>query len=239
MALRLPVTKKSKRKPGNRAGLTRNKIAFMAAGQMESGGYYAFSMRKLAKFVGVTPTTISAHFKGGLPDLEDEIIAALLDGVAPPFVPNEKPIAYLQTVFFATLNALKGRPTLAMLAIQRMTCNPFVVPKLAERTLASLAALGVAPSDMAAGYRAALQALFALILAGPARAYQAPKVAPGKPLPSSTLSPKEYPHVTKFREGVLADFAGARSCGPSMEEVEAALQKLTLQLGVALATGRE
>ena len=205
----------------------------MAAAQMEKGGRHAFSMRKLADLVGVAPTTISAHFKGGLSDLEDEITAALLDGVAPPFEPSQEPIAYLESVFLATLKALQSCPTLAMLAIQRMTCNPLIVPKLAERTLASLAALGVAPPDMAAAYRAALQMLFGMILAGPARAYQAPKGKAGKPLPSSaTLPPSEYPHVTKFREAVLADLAEAGSWKPNSEVIKAAVQRLTSQLGV-------
>ena len=55
---------KEKRKAGTRAGLTKAAIAAAAAKLIESVGANGFSLRKLAKALGVGPTTIHFHFEG-------------------------------------------------------------------------------------------------------------------------------------------------------------------------------
>jgi AcrR family transcriptional regulator len=225
--------KKKKRKPGERAGLTRTKIALAAAEQIEKGGSAAFSLRNLARSLGVAPTTVSAHFKGGLDDLEDEILRTLLADVAPPVELKQEPIEYIEGVFYSTVKALQGRPTIAMLTILRLTRNPFVAPKVAERTLASLTALGVAPQNMAAAYRATLQVLFAMILAGPARSYHPSASENGKPdLPPLTISGSEYAYVSKFRQAVLDDLAEAAYWTPDVQTVKSGVHRLVQELGV-------
>jgi AcrR family transcriptional regulator len=47
-----------------RAGLTKPAIVDAAAKLIESAGVIGFSLRKLAKVLGVGPTTIHFHFKG-------------------------------------------------------------------------------------------------------------------------------------------------------------------------------
>jgi len=225
--LKIPKKKVKKRKPGEKAGLTRTKIALAAAAQIEKGGEGAFSLRRLARSLGVAPTSVTSHFEGGMADLEDEIIRTLLADVAPPFEPKQEPAEYLEALVYSTLKALQGRPTIAMLAILRLTQNPFVAPRLAERTLASLAALGVAPANMATAYRSTLQALFAMILAGPARRYTLAGQEGGKTSHAAlTLPETEYPYVSKFREAVLADLAEAASWTPDAEAVKATVQRL-------------
>jgi TetR/AcrR family tetracycline transcriptional repressor len=224
----IKLKKKPKRKPGHRAGMTRTKIVLAAAAQIEKAGLDAFSMRGLAKSLGVAPTTISAHFKGGLLDLKDEIVGALVADVAPPFQPKQEPVPYIESVFFATLKALQGRPTLARLTILRLISDPLVAPALAERVLASLTALGVAPSYIAIAYRGTLQGLIGMILAGPARAPDASTGMTAKP----SLSASEFAYIAKFREAVLADLAEAGSWTPDPEAVKAAVQMLMVQLGV-------
>ena len=55
---------KEKRKAGTRAGLTKAAIVAAAAKLIESVGANGFSLRKLAKALGVGPTTIHFHFEG-------------------------------------------------------------------------------------------------------------------------------------------------------------------------------
>jgi hypothetical protein len=121
----------------------------------------------------------------------------------------------------------------AMLVILRLTRNPLVVPRLAERTLASLSALGVAPAEMAVAYRTTLQALFALILSGPGRAYLAPKDRDE----AERLSPlgaegAELAHVSRFRKDVLDDLLQSTSWRPDPQVTRGAVRRLIQELGV-------
>jgi Bacterial regulatory proteins, tetR family len=57
---------KEKRKAGTRAGLTKAAIVAAAAKLIESVGANGFSLRRLAKALGVGPTTIHFHSKAAL-----------------------------------------------------------------------------------------------------------------------------------------------------------------------------
>ena len=108
-----------------------------------------------------------------------------------------------------------------------------MAPKLAEPTLASLVALGVAASDMGASYRTALQTLFETILAGPACSCGAPKSDGGTPVdPHLTLLESECPNVSQFRAAVLDDLKGAASSPPEVEAASAAVHRLVAKLGL-------
>ena len=85
-----------KRKAGTRAGLTKPAIAAAAAKLIETGGMGKFSLRELAKELGVGPTTIHAHFKGGVNEISKAIAVAALSGLAPPFKPKQEPGDYLR-----------------------------------------------------------------------------------------------------------------------------------------------
>lgn len=212
--------------------MTRAKIAAAAIAQIEKGGANAFSLRNVARSLGVAPTTISSHFRGGLSELEDETVRSVLAGATPPFEPQQAPADYLENMFFSCLKALHGRPMIAMLTIMRLTRNPLVVPRLAERTLACLSALGVAPTAMGAAYRATLQALFALILNGPGRAYlategEAAAAAFSPPIPEAT----EFAYVSKFRQDVLADLLASSSWSPDPKTTAVAVKRLLQELG--------
>ena len=222
--------KRKKRKPGDRAGMTKTKIALAAATLIEKEGGGAFSLRQLARTLGVAPATITAHFKGGQPDIEDEVVRLVFANVAPPFRPRQQPAEYVEEMFSSVMRALQGRPMISMLTILRLTRNPLTVPNLAERSLASLSALGVAPTKMAEAYRATLQTLFALILNGPGRAYLVPEAKSLASLESFvaplSLSAGEYPHIFEFGEAILASLAEARSWTPDFEAARSAVGRL-------------
>lgn len=207
--------------------MTRVKIALAAATQIEKIGAEAFSLRQLAKSLGVAPTTISSHFKGGLVEIEDEVIRVIFADVAPPFRPLQTPVDYLERMFYSALSALQGRPTLSMLAILRLTHNPLLVPNIAERALTSLAALGVAPGQMGVAYGETLQTLFALILRGPGRSYLLSKPEKISELSDAIrVSASECPHLFAFKDAILADLATALSWAPDIDVVKAAVNRL-------------
>jgi Bacterial regulatory proteins, tetR family len=111
---------KPKRKPGTRAGLTKAGIAAAAAKLIESVGPGGFSVRKLAKAIGVGPTSIHAHFKGGIGAVLDAVAAQAVAGTTRPFKPMEEPAEYLRELFQKILESLHARPEIAGLVILRL-----------------------------------------------------------------------------------------------------------------------
>jgi AcrR family transcriptional regulator len=115
--LTLPLIKKTskskpKRKPGTRAGLTKSAIAAGATKLIETVGPAEFSLRKLASAMGVGPTSIHAHFKGGTEAVLEAISVQALAGTTRPFKPMEEPAEYfanssLRSCWRCTL----GRPS--------------------------------------------------------------------------------------------------------------------------------
>ena len=95
--LRLPrsLTSSPKRKAGTRAGLSKPAIVVAAAKLIESVGANGFSLRKLAKSLGVGPTTIHFHFEGGVGSVFSAVAQEALAGVTRPFKPKDEPAAYL------------------------------------------------------------------------------------------------------------------------------------------------
>ena len=85
LVLAIVIKKKPqlKRKAGTRAGLTKAVIAAAAAKQLEAGPS-GFSLRGLAKALGVVPTSVRAHFGGEVSEIFDEVVKAALEGVARP-----------------------------------------------------------------------------------------------------------------------------------------------------------
>ena len=132
-----------KRKAGTRAGLTKAAIAAAAVKLIETGGMSKFSLRELAKELGVVPTTIHAHFRGGVNEISKAIAVAALSGLATPFKPKQEPGDYLRELLFSILKALHGRPTVATLVVLQLSSNPVLDPLLAERLLLALAELGI------------------------------------------------------------------------------------------------
>ena len=81
-----------KRKAGTRAGLTKPAIAAAAAKLIETGGIGKFSLRELAKELGVVPTTIHAHFKGGVNEISTAIAVPLFRVSRRPSNPSKSPV---------------------------------------------------------------------------------------------------------------------------------------------------
>ena len=128
------------------AGLNKPAIVVAAAKLIESVGANGFSLRKLAKALGVGPTTIHFHFEGGVGSVFSAVAQQALAGVTRPFKPKDEPAAYLGELLLKILQALHARPVVAKLVVLQLSSNAVLHPLLAERLLLALGALG-APTE--------------------------------------------------------------------------------------------
>jgi AcrR family transcriptional regulator len=210
---------KPKRKPGTRAGLTKPGIAAAAAKLFETGGPGEFSVRKLASDMGVGPTSIHAHFKGGTETVLQAVAAQALSGTTRPFKPKEEPAEYLRELFLKILQSLHARPAIARLVIFYLSSNPILDPFLAERLLLTLAALGVQKDALPATFQRAMGVILELILTVSARSEPAEQKSLSAQMTKAiaALPSTEFPNLTELREALVAETVDAAGSKPSPE----------------------
>lgn len=217
MALKL-ISKKPKRKAGTRAGLTKTLIAAEAAKLIELG-LENFSFRNLAAALDVVPTSIHAHFNGGVRELLDEVVRTALGHIARPFKPKEEAADYLRDLFLAILQSLHGKPLVGMLAVERIKPNPALLPLLAERLLASFSALGPSEEAMPKLFARALGLIYEMIVTESARSNGSEQKASAKRVAGTiaALSPSEFPCLVAFSEALVAEVALGGTASPTPE----------------------
>ena len=213
------IKKKPKRKAGTRAGLTKAAIAAAAAKQLEAPEAGGLSLRKLAKAMGDVPTTIHAHFKGGISDVIAAIAGSALADVTRPYKPKEEAAVYLRDLFLGILTALHGRQTVARLAVIELSSNSVLVPLLAERLLLSLTELGVPNTSLPQMVHRALGAIFEMILTESARSKPAAQKQASIQMNKAVaaLSPIEFPNVTMLGEALVAETATGTAPSPTAD----------------------
>ena len=196
---------KEKRKAGTRAGLTRPAIVAAAAKLIESAGANGFSLRKLAKALGVGPTTIHFHFEGGVGAVFSAVAQQALADVTRPFKPKEEPAAYLGELLLRILEALHARPVVAKLVVLQLSSNPVLHPLLAERLLLALAALGAPAEARPRMFRRAMGVIFEMILAECGRSSAADQKEASAQMHKTiaSLSPTEFPNLTELRDAIV------------------------------------
>jgi AcrR family transcriptional regulator len=210
---------KPKRKPGTRAGLTKSLIAAAAVKLIDSAGVSQFSVRKLASAMGVGPTSIHAHFKGGTEAISKAVVAQALAGTTRPFKPKEAPAEYLRELLLKMLEALHTRPAVAHLVVFSLSSDPILDPLLAERLVLALAALGVPADALPKMFQRTMGVMFEVILMVSARS----KAADQKRLSAqmnkaiAALPPTEFPNLTQVREALIAETIEAGASKPNSE----------------------
>jgi AcrR family transcriptional regulator len=208
-----------KRKPGTRAGLTRSLIAAAAVKLIDSAGMDQFSVRKLASAMGVGPTSIHAHFKGGTEAILKAVAAQALAGTTRPFKPKEGPAEYLRELLLKVLEALHARPAVAHLVVFSLSSDPILDPLLAERLLLALTALGIPEDALPKMFQRAMGVVFEMILMASARSKAADqkKLAAQMHKAIAALPPTEFPSLTQLREGLVAETLEAGALKPNVE----------------------
>jgi AcrR family transcriptional regulator len=226
---------KPKRKPGTRAGLTKAGIAAAAAKLIETVGPGEFSVRKLASAMGVGPTSIHAHFKGGTEAVLEAVAAQALAGTTRPFKPKEDPAEYLRELLLRMLHALHAGPTVARLVVVRLSLNPILDPLLAERLLLTLAALGVPAEALPKMFQGAMGVIFEMILTVSTRSGAAGQKGLSAQVHKAitALSSTEFPNLTELREALVAETVEAGTSKPSQEAAALYAGRLIATLSLA------
>jgi AcrR family transcriptional regulator len=221
--IKLPIKKTSKPKPkrksGTRAGLTKPGIAADATKLIETVGPGAFSVRKLASAMGVGPTSIHSHFKGGTEAVLDAVAVGALAGTTRPFKPMEEPAEYLRELLLKILLALHARPTVARLVVLRLSSDPILDPLLAERLLLTLTALGVPKDALPKMFQGAMGVILEMILMVSARSGAAGQkgLSAQAHKAIAALSASEFPNLTELREALVAEIVEAGASKPSQQ----------------------
>lgn len=237
--IKLPMKKtsksKPKRKPGTRAGLTKAGIAAAAAKLIETVGPGEFSVRKLASAMGVGPTSIHAHFKGGTEAVLEAVAAQALAGTTRPFKPKEDPAEYLRELLLRMLHALHAGPTVARLVVVRLSLNPILDPLLAERLLLTLAALGVPAEALPKKFQTAMGVILEMILTVSARSGAAEQKGLSARVHKAiaALSASEFPNLTELCGALVTETVEAGASKPSQEVAALFAGRLIATLSLA------
>ena len=126
---------RARRKPGERANLSRAKIVAAALDVLEARGLETFSARLVAKKLRVSPAAIYAHFEGGLAGLKSAMVHVTLFDVARPYGPKDSPAGYVRDLFLRLLKAIHGKQPLAQLIALELSTDHLICPVFAERLL--------------------------------------------------------------------------------------------------------
>ena len=137
----MPVRIVNKRKPGQRAGMSQSKIATAASQLWAEVGPDNFTIRKVARKLKVGPTTIHAHFEGGLGQLRREVARRALANLTPPYEPKQDPKDYLRAFLRSSLSSFRKQAHIGRLVVMELTNDPFLNPVFAERMGATIRAL--------------------------------------------------------------------------------------------------
>jgi AcrR family transcriptional regulator len=139
--------KPKKRKPGEKAGLSRELIVAKAIILVETNP--ALTLAGIAKALKVAPGAVYAHFPGKLSEIVTEMVRAVLAGVARPFHPKEGWEEYLRDLFIALLRRFHKHRNLALLAGSELSANYYLNPLLVERILLALNMAGFPDGERA------------------------------------------------------------------------------------------
>ncbi len=196
-------------------------------------------LRRLAKALGVGPTTIHFHFEGGIGSVFSAVAQQSLAGVTRPFKPKEEPAAYLGELLLKILQALHARPVVAKLVVLQLSSNPLLDPLLAERLLLALAALGAPTEARPRMFRRAMGVIFEMILAecGRSSAEDHKEASARIRKTIASLSPTEFPNLTELREALAAEIVQGGAAKPSPEVATEYADRLIATLSVKWPLG--
>ena len=131
----------AKRKPGERAGLTRERVLDAARAVIAEAGLGGLTMRALAHRLGVSPNAVYSHL-----DSKSALLDALLDdalaGVREPDHPCS-PAHAVQHLMTATFDVLLTQGDLVPLYLARRTAPGPCAEALAEATRKNLIKAGL------------------------------------------------------------------------------------------------
>jgi TetR/AcrR family tetracycline transcriptional repressor len=148
-------TKKGASRKGNRP-LNRETIIAAALAEIDRGGLDGFSLRNLAKALGVFPTAVS-WYVSSRSQLLAEVAHKVLEDIVPPGF-HDSWQGYLREFMHRFRQAIRAHPNVAPLIGTQLVANPTVDLEFVERLLAALAHAGLSGVRLVAAYNAVIAA---------------------------------------------------------------------------------
>jgi AcrR family transcriptional regulator len=150
-------------KRGVSAGLTREQIVETSLAVVDRIGVEKFSLRELGRELGVFPTAIYWHVKGGRNELLAEVASCALRDVDMPFDPGISWRNWLAELFRRYRRSLRQHPNVAPLLGAHLVSNGGVSLRLVENVLAALHAAGFRDMALADAYNAVIAAMLGFV----------------------------------------------------------------------------
>ncbi|SJZ69570.1 transcriptional regulator, TetR family [Enhydrobacter aerosaccus] len=151
-------------KPKSRRGdLTRDQIVTAALACLDRSGLEAFSLREVARELGVFPTALYWHVPGGRNVLLAEIAARVLDGVTPSCSPDVSWDDWLLDLFERYRVAVRAHPNAAPLLGARLVSNSGVQAEMVDGILWALERAGYEGAAIVDAYNAVVAGMVGFV----------------------------------------------------------------------------
>jgi TetR/AcrR family tetracycline transcriptional repressor len=149
-------TAKKVRQTGDRK-LNRESIVAAALQEIDRAGLETFSLRSLAKSLGIFPTAVTWHVSDRS-QLLAEVVRLVLEDISPPGF-HDSWQGYLKQVFHRFRDALRRHPNCAPLIGAQLVANTAMELDFIERLLAALAHAGLSGTRLVAAYNATISGM--------------------------------------------------------------------------------
>ena len=187
-----------------RGHLTPRHVADAALACIDRVGLDAFSLREVARDLGVFPTAIYWHVPGGRNGLLAEVAARVLEGITPSLDPAVAWADWLMDLFRRYRTAIRRHPNAAPLLGARLVSNPGVQADLIEGVVWALERAGHVGPDLADAYNAVIAGMVGFVTLEFARAPDDDAAAwrMSQHAHVATLTDGRYPAIARHAEAL-------------------------------------
>src|SRR5882757_8534491 len=197
------------RKPNKRRGrpersaknaLDREQIVASALALIDRDGLEGFSLRQLARHLGVFPTALYWHLPGGRNELLGDVAATAFHNVARPFKLGDDWASWLRELFRRYRHSLHRHPNIAPLLGAQLVSNSGVNPDLVEQILTVLESAGFSGPRLIDAYNAVVAAMLGFVTLELAPVPDEDPTDWAVKFEDSirSLDPGHFPHLTKY-----------------------------------------
>jgi len=156
------MAKTASRKP-QRGELTREMVVSAALACLDRSGLEGFSLREVARSIGVFPTALRWHVPGGRNGLLAEVASLVMAEVTPDRDAAADWRAWLEALFFRYRAAMQRHPNAASLLGAQLVSNGGVPMALVDGVLTALEAAGYREGALRDGYNAVIAAMVGFV----------------------------------------------------------------------------
>jgi AcrR family transcriptional regulator len=146
----------ARKKPDSEKALSKERIVAAALTQIDRDGLAAFSLRDVARALGVYPTALYWHVPG-----RNALLAAVVEHALHDIWPPRgrgRWQAWLRALFHRYRAAVRRHPNVAPLIGAQLVSNAGIGPELVERILATLADAGFSGNKLVDAYNTVIAA---------------------------------------------------------------------------------